>query len=318
MHLACQQWCLRRLLSRTRLQRVTNTEVLRRTNQTQLSTVLCDKYLRLFRHVARSDARMDHSRALCAVISGLRPNALGPVPRNFLVANVTRKSPTTYELVTRRLATFRPSRHVRMVWRVANFLVTFATRKLRGTGPSAIWPLPSHWMRPPGGDPDSHRHEPLTKIRVHSALACTRHADELSIVNDATNRDSGYAPSWGSPSMMMIMSKIVERLVCHQLVAFLERLRLLPSPQSAYGGKHSTETAVLKIISDVLRAADRGEVSLLCMLDLSAAFDTVDHDILIDRIRQSFGVQGLALTWIESFLRDRTQSVCVAGISQRD
>ena len=49
------------------------------------------------------------------------------------------------------------------------------------------------------------------------------------------------------------------------------------------------------------------------MLDLSAAFDTVDHDILIDRLRQSFDVQGLALTWIESFLRDRTQSVSIAG-----
>ena len=101
------------------------------------------------------------------------------------------------------------------------------------------------------------------------------------------------------------MSKIVDRLVSHQLVAFFERLRLLPSLQSAYRSKHSTETAVLKIISDVLRAADRGEVSLLCMLDLSAAFDTVDHDILIVHLRQSFVVHGLALTWIESFLRDR-------------
>ena len=63
----------------------------------------------------------------------------------------------------------------------------------------------------------------------------------------------------------------------------------------------------------MLRAADRGEVSLLYMLDLSAAFDTVDHDILINRLRQSFGVQGLALTWIESFLRDQTQSVSIAG-----
>jgi len=59
---ACQQWCLRRLL---------RIEVLRRTNQTQLSTVLCDRRLWLFGHVARSDAQMDHSRAMRAVISGL-------------------------------------------------------------------------------------------------------------------------------------------------------------------------------------------------------------------------------------------------------
>jgi len=63
------------------------------------------------------------------------------------------------------------------------------------------------------------------------------------------------------------------------------------------------------VITDVLRAADRGEVTLLCLLDLSAAFDTVDHDILLDRLQMSFGVHGIALSWLESFLRGRTQSV---------
>ena len=78
---------------------------------------------------------------------------------------------------------------------------------------------------------------------------------------------------------------------------------------------------MLKVITDVnhvLRAADRGEVSLLCMLDLSAAFDTVDHDILIQRLQQSLGVQGIALSWIESFLRGRSQAVSlVSELSSR-
>ena len=68
---ACQQWCLRRLLRISHLQHVTSTEALRRTNQTQLSTVLCNRRLQLFGHVARSDAWTDHSRALHAVILGL-------------------------------------------------------------------------------------------------------------------------------------------------------------------------------------------------------------------------------------------------------
>ena len=63
------------------------------------------------------------------------------------------------------------------------------------------------------------------------------------------------------------------------------------------------------MITDVLRAADRGEVTLLCMLDLSCAFDTVDHGILVDRLWCAFGDQGVAISWIESFLQDRTQSV---------
>jgi Reverse transcriptase (RNA-dependent DNA polymerase) len=94
------------------------------------------------------------------------------------------------------------------------------------------------------------------------------------------------------------MSKIVERLVCHQQVEFFECHNLLPSLQSAYRRKHSTETAVLKVITDAFTAADKGEATLLCMLDLSAAFDTVNHDILIDRLNKSFGVNGQALSWI--------------------
>ena len=69
---ACQQWCLRRLLRISHLQRVTNTEVLRWTNQTQLSTVLCDRRLRLFRHVAKSDARMDHREHCAQLFQGYR------------------------------------------------------------------------------------------------------------------------------------------------------------------------------------------------------------------------------------------------------
>jgi len=96
-------------------------------------------------------------------------------------------------------------------------------------------------------------------------------------ITPLSDRAQNYRPV----SNLTFTSKIVERLVCLQLVDFLECTLLLPSLQSAYRKNHSTETAVLKVITDVLRAADRGEVTLLCLLDLSAAFDTKDHDILL-------------------------------------
>lgn len=113
------------------------------------------------------------------------------------------------------------------------------------------------------------------------------------------------------------MSKIVERLVCRQLVSYLNLHNLLPKLQSAYRRFHSTETAVLKLITDILQAADRGEVTLLCLLDLSAAFDTVDHQILLNRLQQSYGLQGSTLAWIESFVTNRSQSVVVDGQSSK-
>jgi len=112
-------------------------------------------------------------------------------------------------------------------------------------------------------------------------------------------------------SNLTFMSNVVERLVCRQLMAFLDRQRLLPDLQLAYRAQYSTETAVLKIVSDILWAADSDKVTLLGLLDMSAAFDTVDHSILIDRLNTSFGIRGAVLSWIQSFITGRTQAVRV-------
>jgi len=114
-------------------------------------------------------------------------------------------------------------------------------------------------------------------------------------------------------SNLTFMSKTVERLVCRQLVAFLQRHSLRPSHQSAYRQQHSTETAVLKIVSDLLLACDRGQVTLFALLDLSAAFDTVDHHILLDRLQSAFGIRGSVIDWIQSFITNRSQTVSFAG-----
>ena len=87
----------------------------------------------------------------------------------------------------------------------------------------------------------------------------------------------------------------------------------MPPLQSAYRPGHSTETALLKVISDIIDAADGKMVTLLSLLDMSAAFDTVDFQILLRRLEITYGIGGKVLGWFTSFLSDRTQTVTFAG-----
>ena len=105
----------------------------------------------------------------------------------------------------------------------------------------------------------------------------------------------------------------MERCVYAQLYAHLQEHQLLPEKQSACRRHHSTETAVLDVMSDVLTAADSGQVTLLGLLDQSAAFDMVDHDILLDRLEHSFGLTGHVLAWIRSYLKGQSQCVSFNG-----
>ena len=125
--------------------------------------------------------------------------------------------------------------------------------------------------------------------------------------------DPDDVKSYRPISNLTFISKVIERIVASQLTGYLQMNRLLPDHQSAYRQGHSTETALLKIFSDILDAADSAQVTLLGLLDLSAAFDTVDHDILLTRLQKSYGVGGTALAWISSFIQGRQQSVTFNG-----
>jgi hypothetical protein len=107
------------------------------------------------------------------------------------------------------------------------------------------------------------------------------------------------------------VSKLLERVVADQLAEHVSRHRLLDSFQSAYRPGHSTETAVLRVLNDILCAADRGDLSLLVMLDLSAAFDLIDHELLLRKLRLEFGFDGCVHQWFQSYLEERFQYVSV-------
>ena len=98
-------------------------------------------------------------------------------------------------------------------------------------------------------------------------------------------------------------------IVAKQLVGYLTASGLLPRLQSAYRAHHSTETAVLKVMTDILRAFDTGNLAVLTLLDLSAAFDTVDHATLLRRLSVTYGLDSAVMSWFLYYLSGRTQFV---------
>ena len=86
---------------------------------------------------------------------------------------------------------------------------------------------------------------------------------------------------------------------------------LLPDFQSPYQANYSTETSLVKMINDILRAMEEQHITMMVILDLSVAFDTVDHDILLKILENQFGVTDTALRWFNNYLRPRSFKVCI-------
>ncbi len=116
-----------------------------------------------------------------------------------------------------------------------------------------------------------------------------------------------YRPNSNLP----FLSKILEKVVSSQLYSFLEKNYICEDFQSGFRPSHSTETALIRVTNDLLLSSDRGCISLLVLLDLSAAFDTIDHNILLNRLDNFVGISGSALAWLKSYLSDRHQFVAV-------
>ena len=117
-------------------------------------------------------------------------------------------------------------------------------------------------------------------------------------------------------SNLSFISKLTERVVLNRLIDHVSHNNLQDKFQSAYKLYHSTETALMRIQNDMLMTLDNKTGVLLFLLDMSAAFDTVDHTLLMAYMR-SEGVIGFAHKWFESYLTSRTQTVRL-GQTQSD
>ena len=107
-------------------------------------------------------------------------------------------------------------------------------------------------------------------------------------------------------------------MVATRLNSYLDDNNLQELLQSAYKQGHNTETTLVKVQNDIPRSIDERKCVPLLLLDLSAAFDTVDHSILLSRLLHRFGIDGKALKWLHSYLTNHSQFVCVGnGYSSR-
>ena len=106
-------------------------------------------------------------------------------------------------------------------------------------------------------------------------------------------------------SNLSFLSKRLQKVVQTQFQSFVDSNNLMPTTQSAYHQFYSTETAVTNLYNHLLLAANSGHV-LCFFLDLTAAFDTVDHNLLMLRLERQFGLCGIVLQWFRSYLSDRS------------
>ena len=107
-------------------------------------------------------------------------------------------------------------------------------------------------------------------------------------------------------SLLPVFSKILERLMYNRLYNFLTEHNILSMNQFGFRKKYSTFLALMDLVDNITKNIDGGNYSIGFFLDLSKAFDTIDHTILLDKLRRH-GIRGVTLNWFKHYLNDRTQ-----------
>ena len=131
-----------------------------------------------------------------------------------------------------------------------------------------------------------------------------------------TGLDPNEYKNYRPVSNLFFISKLIERAVSLQLEHNLSQNNLLDIYQAGYRMYHSTETALLKITNYILMNQNEQCSTVLVAIELSAAFDLVNHSILLERLY--YGISGTALEWFRSYLSGRTQSVVINGVNSKE
>ena len=125
------------------------------------------------------------------------------------------------------------------------------------------------------------------------------------------NLDPDELKNYRPVSNLHFISKIIEKLVVQRLEDHLCKYSMFDPLQSAYRSGHSTETALVKINNDIVSSLDGGQCVILASLDLSSAFDTVNHAIFLRRLQDMYGICNTFQKWFDSYLTNRQPRVCI-------
>lgn len=109
-------------------------------------------------------------------------------------------------------------------------------------------------------------------------------------------------------SLLCVLSKVLEKIMYTRVLEYFNEFKLFYEKQFGFRGNHSAYMALMVLMDKMLKSLENGEFVIGIFLDFSKAFDTVDHDILLKKLCH-YGINGTALTWFESYLKNRTQFV---------
>ncbi len=145
----------------------------------------------------------------------------------------------------------------------------------------------------------------LAIINSSSSLGYVPKTFKLAVIKPLIKKlqlDLKYLVNYRPVSNLPFLSKILEKVASSQLYSFLEKNDICEDFQSEFRPSHSTETAHIRVTNDLLLSSDRGCISLVGLLDLSVAFHTIDHNILLNRLENSVDISGSALAWLKILL----------------
>lgn len=129
-----------------------------------------------------------------------------------------------------------------------------------------------------------------------------KHAVVQSLIKKINALDPTVFANYRPISKLPFLSKVLQKIVYTQLIAYLEQYNILEVFQSGFKALYNTESALLKIFNDIFFASDSRESVVRVVLDLTVPFDTVDYDILLSRLEQWVGIRDAALKWLKSYL----------------